>query len=77
MFTVLSPDLSQDTVLAKYSCFFVNGADRFDEAEPVDAAMDTDALGYAKQLLQRKRSAKAVEFWSQGEFIGRVDRVRT
>jgi hypothetical protein len=62
--------------LAKYSCFFVNVADRFEEVKPIEAATDIDALTYAKQLLRRERDTKAVEVWIQGEMVGRVDRER-
>jgi hypothetical protein len=62
--------------LAKYSCFFVNVADRFEDIEPVEAATDSDALMYAKQLLRRERNTKAVEVWIQGNMVGRVDRER-
>ena len=62
--------------MAKYRCFFVNAADRFDGVETVEAATDTDALIYAKRLLQKERCTKAVEIWNQGELIGRIDRER-
>jgi hypothetical protein len=63
--------------LAKYSCFLVNVADRFEGVEPVEAATDSDALMYAKQLLRRERDTKAVEVWIQGNMVGRVDRERS
>lgn len=61
--------------MAKYSCFFVNVADRFEEVEPVDAATDTDALTYAKRLLQ-ERDTKAVEVWIQATLVGHIDSER-
>ena len=60
--------------MAKYSCFFVNAADRFEGVEPVEAATDIDALTYAKRLLRRERHTKAVEVWIQGNMVGRVNR---
>lgn len=69
--------LSGSAELAKYSCFFVNVADRFEGVEPVDAATDTEALAHAEQLLRRARDTKAVEVWMQGKMVGRVDRERS
>ena len=63
--------------MAKYSCFFVNVADRFEGVEPVEAATDVDALTHAKRLLRRERDTKAVEVWIQGNMVGRVDRERS
>ena len=63
--------------MSKYSCFFVDGADRFNGVEPVEAATDIAALTYAKQLLRREREAKAVEVWILGNMVGRVDRERS
>ena len=63
--------------MAKYVCFFVNTADRFDGVEPLEAATDADAMTYAKQLLRRERDNKAVEVWIQGKMVGRVDRERS
>lgn len=55
----------------------MNVADRFEGVEPVEAATDTGAPTYAKQLLRRVRDTKAVEVWIQGKMIGRVDRERS
>jgi hypothetical protein len=63
--------------MAQYSCFFVNVADRFEGVEPVEAATDSDALMYAKQLLRREPHPKAVEVWIHGNMVGRVDRERS
>ena len=63
--------------MAKYSCFFVNVADRFEEVEAIEAATDSEALTYAEQLLRRARDTKAVEVWIHGKMVGRVDRERS
>ena len=60
--------------MVKYSCYFINAADRFESVEPIDAVTNRDALVLAEQLLQRDRTMKAAEVWSQGELIGRVER---
>lgn len=58
----------------KYSCFFVNTADRFKGVELVQAATDTDALTYAKQLLRRVALPRRVEDSGQ---CGQTSRSRT
>jgi hypothetical protein len=63
--------------MAKYACFFVNAADRFDGVEPVEAATDADAMIYATQLLRRERHTATVEVWHQAKLIGRIDRERS
>jgi hypothetical protein len=63
--------------MAKYACFFVNAAERFDGVEPIEAATDADAITYAKKLLHRAHQTAAVEVWHQAKLIGRVDRERS
>ena len=60
--------------MAKYACYFVDVADRFNGVESVNAATDADALTYAKQLLRRERHTRAIEVWHEAQLVGRIDR---
>ena len=70
-------NLRSADAMVKYSCYFINNADRFESMKPIDAASDRDALSLAKQLLRSERGVKAVEVWNQSKLIGRVDQERT